>query len=73
MKKFRGIASQGVVIFISVFFIIVQLRSFPKLSGPGNAEAIGFDIAWLVILVVALWVLLRYGLEVGRKCSHGKR
>ena len=42
--------------------LLVQLVRFSQLPLPSYPEAVGFDIAWLALLALSIW-LLRYGLR----------
>ena len=65
--KFTGSKAKRIVaVLFGALLLVIQLPQIPKLPLPLYAQAVGFDLAWLLITGAGLWLTL-YGLGLIRR------
>ncbi len=65
--KFTGSKAERIVaLLFGALLLLVQLPQIPKMPLPLYPQAVGFDLAWVLITGAGVWLVL-YGLGMIRK------
>jgi hypothetical protein len=65
--KFTGSKAERIAaLLLGALFLAVQLPQIPKLPLGLYGEAVGYDLAWVLITGTSVWLVL-YGLGIIRK------